>query len=203
VTHRPTPMPDSRLLPLLKSLVPLDEEPSPGSSLPQDRTHAAVSVVLRSRADLEILLIRRAQAHGDPWSGHMALPGGRRDPGDRDLFHTAIRETLEETEVDLEMVGATPLGRMEPLIPYTRHLPPLAIVPFVFQVPGDTKASVASPEVDQVFWTPLSRLWTPEASGIVEVPLDGARVKFPCYRVDENVVWGLTYRILNSLEHLF
>jgi 8-oxo-dGTP pyrophosphatase MutT (NUDIX family) len=203
VTHRPTPVPDSRLLPLRKGLTPLDEEPSPGSSLPQDRTHAAVSVVLRTRAHLEILLIRRAQAKGDPWSGDMALPGGRRDPADRDLLHTAIRETLEETEVDLGMEGATLLGRTEPLIPYTRHLPPLAIQPFVFQVPEDTKASVASPEVDQVFWTPLSRLWTPEASGTVEILLDGTRAKFPCYRVDGNLVWGLTYRILKNIEQLF
>jgi len=105
--------------------------------------------------------------------------------------------------VDLGMEGAALLGRMEPLIPYTRHLPPLAIQPFVFQVPEDIKASVASPEVDQVFWTPLSRLWAPEASGTVEIPLEGARAKFPCYRVDGNVVWGLTYRILNNLEHSF
>jgi 8-oxo-dGTP pyrophosphatase MutT (NUDIX family) len=203
VTHQPTPVPDSRLVSLRKSLFPLDEEPSLGSSLPQDRTHAAVSVVLRIRAHLEILLIRRAQAKGDPWSGDMALPGGRRDPADRDLLHTAIRETLEETEVDLGMEGVAPLGRMEPLIPYTRHLPPLAIVPFVFQVPEDTKASVASPEVDQVFWTPLSRLWAPEASGTVEIPLDGARATFACYRLDGNVVWGLTYRILKNLEHSF
>jgi 8-oxo-dGTP pyrophosphatase MutT (NUDIX family) len=162
-----------------------------------------VSVVLRTRAHLEILLIRRAQATGDPWSGDMALPGGRRDPADRDLLHTAIRETLEETALDLGMDGATLLGRMNPLIPYTRHLPPLAIVPFVFQVPEDTRASVASPEVDQVFWTPLSHLWIPDAYGTVEIPLDGARASFPCYRADGNVVWGLTYRILKNLEQLF
>lgn len=190
----------------------LDPYQGPGDDPPprEGGWVAAVSVILRwdegrlrSSSVPDLLLIRRAPHDRDPWSGHMALPGGRRDPADRDLLHTAIRETLEETEVDLGMEGVAPLGRMEPLIPYTRHLPPLAIVPFVFQVPEDTKASVASPEVDQVFWTPLSRLWAPEASGTVEIPLDGVRAKFPCYRVDGNVVWGLTYRILKNIEQQF
>ena len=52
---------------------------------------AAVAVVLRvAGPDLDLLLIKRAQSERDPWSGHMALPGGRRDPGDDDLRATGI-----------------------------------------------------------------------------------------------------------------
>ena len=69
---------------------------------PRDR-HAAVALMLRERSGrLELLVIQRAEKAGDPWSGHMALPGGRREPGDRDAYDTARRETLEEVGIDLD-----------------------------------------------------------------------------------------------------
>ena len=69
--------------------------------MPGAQFQAAVSVVLRSAEGLDLLLIKRAHFDRDPWSGHMALPGGRRDPKDIDLKHTAIRETMEETALEL------------------------------------------------------------------------------------------------------
>jgi len=60
---------------------------------------AAVTLILRESAadpaEAEGLFVRRAKVPGDPWSGHVALPGGRRDPEDADLLDTARRETLE------------------------------------------------------------------------------------------------------------
>src|SRR3989442_10873051 len=79
---------------------------------------------------LEALFIRRAQRADDPWSGQVALPGGRRDAGDADLFATAVRETREETGIDL--AGAERLGRLDDLYPRTPTLPPVVVRPFVF-----------------------------------------------------------------------
>jgi len=199
--HR-TPAPDPRLLNLRRGLIPPEDPPRPLPPEAGDRIQAAVSIVIRSGADMQILLIRRAESEGDPWSGHMALPGGRRDPSDRDLLQTAIRETLEETGVHLDNDGVL-LGRMDPLVPATIRLPPISIVPFVFGVPGGICARAASPEVDQIFWTPLSQLWSPEASGTVDIQLGDMTRTFPCLREGGNVVWGLTYRILRNLERLF
>jgi 8-oxo-dGTP pyrophosphatase MutT (NUDIX family) len=162
-----------------------------------DRTHAAVSLILRAGEEMEVLFIKRAVAEGDPWSGQMALPGGRKDRADSTLFDTAVRETLEETSVSLADEGL-PLGRIEPLVPATVRLPPITIFPFVFGVPEGTEARVASPEVDEVLWVPLNTLTDPGISGIVEIAYkDSPARTFPCWRVDGRVVWGLTYRILN------
>lgn len=171
----------------------------PGQSPPEapDRTQAAVSIVLRQTPDLEILLIRRAEAEGDPWSGHMALPGGRRDPGDPDLLHTAIRETEEETSVPLASVGVG-LGRLGPIEPATRRLPPISIFPYVFAVPGTATADAASREVDEVLWVPVRVLMDSPDSDTVEIPLGDTVRVFPCFRIGERVVWGLTFRILTD-----
>jgi 8-oxo-dGTP pyrophosphatase MutT (NUDIX family) len=186
---------DPRLTRLNLPIPGLDESPPTPDTGQGERVHAAVSLILRTGPELEILLIRRAEAEGDPWSGHMALPGGRRDPEDESLLDTAVRETLEETGVRLSETAA-PLGRLDPLVPATRRLPPISIFPFVFGVPDGTGARAASPEVDEVLWAPLSYLRSPQAAGTVDIPLGDVTRTFPCLRVEERVIWGLTYRIL-------
>src|SRR5690348_13096517 len=100
-----------------------------------DARPAAVALVLIDGADgLEILLIRRAERADDPWSGQVALPGGRYEPGDGDLLTTAMRETREETGVDL--AAAERLGGLDDLHPRTATLPPVVVRPFVFAIPS-------------------------------------------------------------------
>ncbi len=182
---------------LRSALPPFEDGLHPSPTGAKDRIHAAVALILRAGPNPETLLIRRAEADGDPWSGHMALPGGRRDSSDRDLLQTAMRETLEETGVRLEDAGR-PLGRLEPLVPTTYRLPPMSIHPFVFGVSAETRAHTASREVAEILWTPISALRCPEAAGTVDIHLGEVTRAFPCIRVEERVVWGLTYRILTD-----
>lgn len=187
-----------RFLTLQERLLPATGEIDTHAEMGADRIHAAVAVVLRDGVEPELLMIRRAESEGDPWSGQMALPGGRWDPVDPSLLDTAIRETQEETGVSLAEFG-TPLGRLEGMIPATRRLPAITIFPFVFGVPADTEAQVSSHEVQEVLWVPLATLLDPETAGFVEIPLgEGKTGEFPCWRVRGRVIWGLTYRILTN-----
>ena len=156
---------------------------------------ASVALVLRARDPLEVLLIKRATSERDPWSGHMALPGGRRDDADAHLEETARRETLEETGVDLWRLGK-PLGHLEDLAPSSPRLPRLTISSWVFAVPRDTEARVASGEIDEVHWVDLPHLLAPENRSAVEISLPGGARSFPSFRVAGEHVWGITYRIL-------
>ncbi len=172
----------------------------PGEQLPDsDPTRrAAVALILRGAADgaLEILMIKRAAYQGDPWSGHVALPGGRQEAGDPSLEATAIRETREETAIDLSARGRI-LGRLDELPPRTPVLPPIAIAPYVAVLGGDVTIRLSA-EVDAAFWVPVTALQ--EAAAWSEMPIEvrGMRRLLPAFRHGDYVVWGLTERILRQ-----
>jgi 8-oxo-dGTP pyrophosphatase MutT (NUDIX family) len=166
---------------------------------PDARPAAVALVLLEGPQGLEILLIRRAERADDPWSGQIALPGGRYDVGDGDLFATAVRETREETGVDLS--GAERLGVLDDLYPRTSTLPPVVVRPFVFGLAQRT-ALVPSDEVQRAFWLPLRRLSEPGVRREVTLTLRGAVRTFPAYLVDEDLIWGMTERILTPFVDL-
>jgi 8-oxo-dGTP pyrophosphatase MutT (NUDIX family) len=131
----------------------------------------------------------------------MALPGGRWETHDSGLLHTAMRETFEETGVDL-MGSGVPIGRLDDVEPSSPHLPKMRIAPYVFAVPGETDAHVASRELDQVHWIPLDVLASPETSSTTRIDFTGFSKTFPSYHVVGEHVWGLTHRILTGfLDH--
>ena len=159
---------------------------------------AAVALVLREGPDdqLEALMIKRADAAGDPWSGHVALPGGRREPDDADLEHTAVRETREETGVDIGRDGIV-LGTLDDLWPRTPVLPPVVVRPFVAVVVPDV-AIVASPEVADAFWVPLAELRSTDAWVEGTVVVRGENRTVTTFRHGAYTVWGMTERILRQ-----
>lgn len=160
---------------------------------------AAVALILIERAGLEALFIKRAARPGDPWSGQVALPGGRHEPTDVDLRVTAIRETREETGV--ELARAEPLGVLDDLYPRAPTLPPVLVRPYVFALPGAPRL-VTSSEVDRAFWVPLARLGEPGIRREVTLRVQGEERVFPAYDLGEDVIWGMTERILTPFLEL-
>ncbi|MCE2398840.1 MAG: CoA pyrophosphatase [Gemmatimonadetes bacterium] len=143
----------------------------------------------------ELLTIERAKSPHDPWSGQMALPGGRLDPADGSLIEAAVRETREETGVRLEAPEGM-LGRSEPLRPLRPENPPISVWPFVFRALSQTTAHVASPEVASVHWFALADLADPRNLGSVAWTGGSAARSLPCIRLEGRAIWGLTYRIV-------
>jgi 8-oxo-dGTP pyrophosphatase MutT (NUDIX family) len=160
---------------------------------------AAVAMILAGGPrDPTILFIERAKRVGDPWSGHMAFPGGRVETRDADARRTAERETLEEVGIDL--AGAELIGQLDdqagrrsgsswqgrPIAGFVYHLEAPAPV-------------VASHEVEEALWVPSSALLEPKNQ--VDYTVSYAPGTFPGILVgkpDRHIIWGLTYRFLES-----
>ena len=169
----------------------------------QARRNAAVALVLRPPLGepdpplglCELLTIERAKSPHDPWSGQMALPGGRLDPSDDGLIEAAVRETREETGVRLEAPEGM-LGRGEPLRPLRPENPPITVWPFVFRVPSQTTARAASSEVASVHWFAMDDLADPASRDSHLWRRGSISQSFPCIRIEGRTIWGLTYRIV-------
>lgn len=160
---------------------------------------AAVALVLRGRTlgDAELLFIRRAERVGDPWSGHVAFPGGRLDLADASLEATARRETREELSLDLD-THAQLLGVLDDLRPRAAALPSIAVRPYVFALGGEVPL-VPNEEVHSTFWVPLLQLRDPSSAAEHVFDRGGSRFRFPAYRIGGDVVWGMTERLVTQL----
>ena len=156
---------------------------------------AAVAVVLTPDPE-SLLLIRRAERPGDPWSGHMALPGGRREPQDKDLLATALRETWEEVGVALSLQDLA--GILEDVVPRTPILPPIAVRPFVF-LPSTRPQLVLNQDVASARWIALEVLGNPGTHRPIQLQLGGFSREVQAFEIGDAIVWGMTERILSDL----
>lgn len=160
-----------------------------------DRPHAAVALLLAPDPD-RLLLIRRADRPGDPWSGQLALPGGRRESHDPDLLHTAIRETAEETGLVLDR--AWHRVELDDLAPITPVLPPIVVRPFAFQL-AEALAAGLSAEVADAAWVPLATLADEGVYRPASIEVRGAPRVVHGYHLDNGLLWGMTERIVTPV----
>jgi 8-oxo-dGTP pyrophosphatase MutT (NUDIX family) len=163
---------------------------------------AAVAAVVRDRdSGTELLFIHRSEHPDDPWSGHMAFPGGRMDPGDADPLAAAVRETHEELALDLER-DARLIGRLSDVPAVGRGRPlPLVIEPYVFELVGEPEF-VPNPEVAAVVWVPLEFLADRSNRSTMDWRHGPGSIRLPCYRYRGHVIWGLTFGMLDELLDL-
>jgi 8-oxo-dGTP pyrophosphatase MutT (NUDIX family) len=165
----------------------------PHPQLNEARPVASVAIIIdpKDRAG-SILLIKRTERQGDPWSGQMAFPGGHKASNDRDFLETAVREAREEVGIELQEHEL--LGRL-PLV-YTRSRQ-VQVAPYVFQLKADVIVR-SNEEVAESFWIPISVLEKIEA-GKTEVKVEEGKLNVDAYIYRGHVIWGLTFRIINIL----
>ena len=156
-----------------------------------DSPEAAVAVIIDSSGD-SLLLIKRTERLGDPWSGQVAFPGGHIASSDRSFLETAIREAREEVGISLR--GHSVLGVLPLIYARTRRV---KVAPFVFQLKTsvDIRANV---EVADVFWVSANEL---ARSKVLRsrVDVEDGQLMVDSYVWGKYVIWGLTFRIINLL----
>lgn len=141
-----------------------------------------------------MLLMRRAERANDPWSGHWSFPGGKRDPQDPDLLHTALRELEEECGIRLDSI------HLEAALPHMlarRKIAPfLLVAPFLFQVEEELPAMLNAHEAVASMWAPLGMLLDPARHHLRPVPGVPAELRYPAIDLDTVPLWGFTYRLI-------
>ena len=158
------------------------------------KRRAAVAVVLHEAPEPHVLLMKRAERDGDPWSGHISLPGGRFEPEDVSLLTTAIRESREELAIDLgsmQLLGALPV-----MHPFTSGPSGIEVTPFVF-ASSAIVTTECGPEALSSFWLPLDQAASGVLDGTYTYP--GTDRQFPSWSYEGHVIWGLTWRILGDV----
>ena len=172
---------------IVKNLVS-NEPPSKGLKF------ASVSMIIRDRNSPSVLLIKRAERAGDPWSGQIAFPGGKTQSGDRSAMATAVRETMEEVGVALS-TAAQFLGYG---LVTTTHTGTMDVIPSVFELKEGVEVK-ANEEVASYRWVDLHDLTAPSAQSTYHFSAQGRRADMPAISVGDYVVWGLTHRILTTM----
>ncbi|HET9066491.1 MAG TPA: CoA pyrophosphatase [Gemmatimonadales bacterium] len=160
---------------------------------------AAIAIVVVPNPD-RLLLIVRAERGGDPWSGQVACPGGRREPGDADLLDTAIRETAEEVGLDLALVP-DPI-QLDDLAPTTPTLPVLLVRPFLFTLDRQPMLR-PNREVAGYEWVSFERLVATGARCTTEIEVAGAVRHVAGYQLERGLLWGMTERIVTPVVELW
>lgn len=160
---------------------------------------AAVALIFHAGRDgePELLFIKRAEYPGDPWSGHIAFPGGRREAGDRSLEETVIRETREETGIDLGESG-TILGALDEIQPQSVRLPELVVKPFIAVLNEEPVITLAS-EVAETFWVGLDSLRKSSGWRDTKVVGGGVLMTRRAFHHHGHAIWGITERIIAQL----
>ncbi|MGE0868613.1 MAG: CoA pyrophosphatase [Kofleriaceae bacterium] len=156
---------------------------------------AAVALVLHDDPiGPRVLLMKRAEREGDPWSGHISLPGGRYHATDPHLLATAIRETREELGVELE--NARLIGQLPTAHPRSSGPNGMEVTPFIF-VTDEEVGTTPGPEAFSAFWLPLDLA----RSGTLDITYRYAPSgdSFPGWSYEGHVIWGLTWRVLQDL----
>jgi len=162
------------------------------SPKPWSNAQAAVAILVKPKQnDLEFFLVKRAEVDDDPWSGDMAFPGGKKNLQDQTLIDTAVREVLEETNINLN--EKTVIGFMEPV--YSSVRKSLAVQPIVYRF-DEYPDVMLNYELTKFMWAPLSEIVKGKTNATIK-GWEGA-----VYKVQGETVWGLTFRMLEKILKL-
>lgn len=158
---------------------------------PKEEAWAAVAIILRLIVDVEVLFIKRKKNYEDPWSGQIALPGGRFKEIDGNTLRSVIREVDEE--VGLKLSANAIVGMLDVISP--SNMPELNVVPYVAVLEKEDELKLGE-EISYAFWAPVSEL----QKSSVKVNIKSGRPKtVKAYRYGGETIWGMTAKLIEKL----
>jgi len=158
------------------------------------KTEAAVATIITYEPVPEVLVLKRKTNPKDPWSGHYAFPGGRRENTDPSLLATCLRETYEECGIQLT---ASNLVKQYPVRKAGNHLnQPVPVTTFLFELPARPLIRLQTTEISDHEWLRLT--YVADRSNIIRRAMSPRcpDVLFPCLPATEGFVWGFTFETL-------
>jgi 8-oxo-dGTP pyrophosphatase MutT (NUDIX family) len=160
---------------------------------PRTLIPAAVLAPVVLRPEGATLLLTQRTASMPTHAGQVAFPGGRMQPEDGGVVHTALRETEEETGIARAFVR--PLGVIDAYETVTGfHVRPVvALVTPGFTIRPDPR------EVDAVFETPVSFLMNPANHERREREWQGVSRAFYAMPHGGRFIWGATAGMIKAL----
>ena len=172
--------------------------------LTDDKVMCAAVSVIWTHLD-ELILIRRAQREGDPWSGHIGFPGGRIEETDLgNPFKTAIRETKEEIGVSLTKFDCE--KSLTPLLPEKDFRGyKLELWPYLFKIDRPSELILDPNEVQSIIRLPVERVVKNfELRESDFHVFTGQTYKLPCLELPcGSKIWGLTLMILSEINKIY
>jgi len=164
---------------------------------------AAVMIILKEGdRGYSILFIKRTENESDVFSGHMAFPGGKMQTPDKDTLDTAIRETVEETGIDLRKSGRI-IGELDDFHPNNPRANHYVVTPFLSLLKEDVELTLDHGEVADAVWIPIHHLNDPRNQEIRILKRTGGVSEDSVFYYDDYVIWGMTGRILYQFLSLF
>jgi 8-oxo-dGTP pyrophosphatase MutT (NUDIX family) len=164
------------------------------------QSYACVVILLRgSREDLEVGYIRRSVHEHDRWSGQIAFPGGKKDDEDENDMRTALRETLEEIGLNLDVSNYA--GRLDDIQARKQgEVLDFFIRPFVFYLDHEVTTTLAPDEVAEFFWVKLQDLRNPANQTTHKFQRNTLTLQMPAIDLNKKLpLWGLTYFMTQNL----
>jgi 8-oxo-dGTP pyrophosphatase MutT (NUDIX family) len=154
----------------------------------KDSEAAVVILITPTIFDLELFMVKRSQSIGDPWSGDIAFPGGKRISEDKTLLETVIREVREETKINLN--DNEVLGYLDHVHSWVK--PEMTIQPIVYVFSEKPKFELNF-ELTKAFWAPIEELVKTKQ----QLKIKGWYS--PAYNYKNEIIWGLTYRMIENI----
>ncbi len=159
-------------------------------------TPAGVLIPVFERNGTLTVLLTQRSADLKHHAGQISFPGGRMETGDRDIAHTALRETHEEVGIRPEEVSV--IGYLDPMPTVTGY----AVTPVVGLVAGHAEVSVDHTEVEYAFEVPLTFFVDERNEMASERDIRGTRVPIIEFQYDGQRIWGATAHILVELRKI-